>query len=351
MSFDLLGIFGAGLLTFLTPCVLPLIPVYLSILAGADVSRLESEGKGQLMLRAGSFAAGFAAVFMLLGLTASAVGSYLAAHKSVLQAIAAVLILVFGLKFLGVIRLPWLDGVLRADDRKWQTRFGLLNAFVMGLVFAAGWSPCVGPVLGSVLTYTASAASSPWAGSLYLLVYALGFALPLLLVAAFAQVGLPLLKKIGQHLRKIEKAIGVLLIAVAATMALDLAPVLKTTGDENRIELTTAREQEPVMIYFTSSRCSVCERMEPVMDALLRQCAKKRVGIVEYDLAQPSLRHLIDEYRVVGTPTFVFLDEEGREVARLIGEQTENALRQALSALMGAPCPGLGPLDAGETST
>jgi cytochrome c-type biogenesis protein len=351
MSFDLLGIFGAGLLTFLTPCVLPLIPVYLSILAGSDVRRLESEGKGQLMLRAGAFAAGFAVVFMLLGLTASAVGSFLAAHKSVLQAVAAVLILVFGLKFLGVIRIPWLDSVLRADDRRWQTRFGLLNAFVFGLVFAAGWSPCVGPVLGSVLTYTASAASNPWMGAVYLLVYALGFALPLLLVAAFAQVALPLLKKIGQHLGKIEKTIGVLLIAVAATLALDLAPVLKTTGDQERIELTTQRQAEPVMIYFTSSRCPVCERMEPVMDALLRRCAKRKVGIVEYDLAQPSLRHLIDEYRVVGTPTFVFLDKEGREVARLIGEQTESALRQALSALMGAPCPGVGPLDGKQTST
>jgi len=351
MSFDLLGIFGAGLLTFITPCVLPLIPVYLSILAGSDLRGLETEGKGQLLLRAGAFAAGFAVVFSLLGLTASAVGSFLAAHKSVLQAFAAVLILVFGLKFLGVIRIPWLDAVLRADDRKWQTRFGVANAFVMGLVFAAGWSPCVGPVLGSVLTYTASATSNPWAGALYLLVYALGFALPLLLVAAFAQVGLPLIKKIGRHLGKIEKAIGVLLIAVAVTLALDLAPALRTTGGQDRIELTTAREAEPVMIYFTSSSCSVCERMEPVMDSLLRRCSRRKVGIVEYDLAQPSLRHLIDEYRVVGTPTFVFLDKKGREVARLIGEQTEGALRQALSALMGEPCPGVGPLDGAENST
>ncbi|MCK5687787.1 sulfite exporter TauE/SafE family protein, partial [Myxococcota bacterium] len=193
-------IFGAGILTYLTPCVLPLIPIYLSALVGGDIRSMEGGSRGTLILRAMLFSVGFIAVFTLLGLTASTFGSAMAEHKLVLQIGGALLILVFGLKFLGVIRIPFFDRVVQGDDSRFKTRFAWLNALIMGFVFALGWSPCVGPVLGSILTYTASTASSPLAGAGYLTIYGLGFALPLIITAAFAEAGAKGLKKLYPHL-------------------------------------------------------------------------------------------------------------------------------------------------------
>ena len=168
MGLGLLSVFGAGLLTFVTPCVLPLIPIYLSALIGGNIYDLGSQSRGQLIIRSLLFSAGFILVFTVMGLTASSIGSLLSEHKEIMQIAGALLILAFGLKFLGFINIPFMDRIVRADDRKMQTRFGGINALVMGVVFAAGWSPCVGPVLGTVLTYTASTTSSPATGALYL---------------------------------------------------------------------------------------------------------------------------------------------------------------------------------------
>lgn len=116
MTLNLAAIFGAGLLTFVTPCVLPLVPLYLAALAGGDLRRVGSQERGQLLVRALSFSAGFVAVFVLLGLVASSIGALLSAHRVTFQIVGGIVILIFGLKFLGLIEVPLLDRVLRADD-------------------------------------------------------------------------------------------------------------------------------------------------------------------------------------------------------------------------------------------
>jgi len=347
LSYDLIGVFGAGLLTFVTPCVLPLVPIYLSALVGADIRKLDSGRRGHLVLRAGLFSSGFVLVFVLLGLSASSLGLFLAAHKTALQAVGAVLILLFGLKFIGLLRIAWLDRVVSANDRKLQTRFAWLNAVIMGIVFAAGWSPCIGPVLGSVLTYTASATSNPWLGAAYLATYGAGFAVPLLLVAVFAEAGLRLLGKISPYLHKIEMGIGTLLVIVAGSMLLDLAgqSPASSKSPSNVTEQNNQVESDyPTMLVFTSSHCTICKRMRPIVDGITQQCQGNKVAIKEIDLSQESNRSVISSYHLVGTPTFVFVSRQGIEVARLVGEQTEQTLKQALSALRGEPCPGIGPL-------
>ncbi|MBW1807485.1 MAG: thiol:disulfide interchange protein DsbD [Deltaproteobacteria bacterium] len=345
MSIDVFGIFGAGLLTFATPCILPMIPIYLSALIGADIRKIDSAARGQLIFRALLFSAGFILVFTLLGLAVSSVGAFLIANKTVIQAIGALIILLFGLKFVGLINITWLDRLIRADDRKLQTRFGGINAFFMGIVFAAGWSPCAGPVLGSVLTYTASATSDPLTGAFYLSVYGFGFALPLLLVAAFAEAGSRLLKRMGPSLGKVERVIGILMIIVAGSLAADVisqqsvsAPDSVGTTEKNVDAGVLAK---PTMLVLTSSECSICRQMEPIVKGITSLCDGQGVIIKEYDLAQPANRPLITKYKLVATPTFVFLDAKRNEVARLVGQQTDNTLKQALSALRGVPCPGL----------
>lgn len=345
MNLDLIGIFGAGLLTFVTPCVLPLIPIYLSALVGGDFRT--AGGRGQVMARAAWFSLGFMMIFVLLGLTASSVGSFLTDHKAGVQAFGALLIALFGLKFLGVIRIPWLDRTVRANDQKFTTRFGWVNALVMGLVFAAGWSPCIGPVLGSVLTYTASATADPWAGAGYLAIYGLGFAVPLMVVAAFAEAGMRLLGKIGPHLRKIEVGLGALLMVVAISMAIDVLPQFQAPTPQGEQVATPTDDaiNQPVMLAFTSKDCSICQRMKPTIAGIGEQCDGNGVRVRTIDLSQPDQRAKAAEYRIRGVPTFVFKDSDGQEVARLVGEQTERTLKQAISVLRGKPCPGLAVID------
>ncbi len=356
MTLGLIGVFTAGLLTFFTPCVLPLIPIYLSALIGGDIrqmSRMEETGRGQLLFRAVLFSIGFIIVFTLMGLTASSLGSFLGDHKGVLEAAGAFLILVFGLKFLGVLRIPFFDRIVRADDTRMQTRFGGVNALVMGVVFAAGWSPCVGPVLGSVLTYTASQASDPITGAAYLTLYGLGFAIPLLITATFAEVGVRALRRINPYLPKIERGIGIFLVLMAASLLFDLAMEAQSAAPENRnavLELVRSEEGEPwpAMVEFYSKNCPICQRMKPTVDGLANECNGNRVLVRAVDVSEPENGHFSKRFRLVGVPTFLFLDREGGEVARLVGEQTERSLKQALSALRGEPCPGLAFLD-GET--
>jgi len=218
MTLSLATIFGAGLLTFLTPCVLPLVPIYLASLAGGDVRAVGRIGRAQLVSRAALFAAGLVAVFTLMGIGASGLGRVLVSHKTEVQTLGGVLVLVFGLKFLGVLQIPWLDRILRADDRSLGTRVSCAGAFLMGAVFAAAWSPCIGPVLGSVLTYAASTAASPQMGAAYLVTYGLGIALPLLLTAVFANAGLSFLRRLRRGLPVFERALGGMLILVATPL-------------------------------------------------------------------------------------------------------------------------------------
>lgn len=350
MTFSVAGIFVAGLLTFVTPCVLPLIPIYLSALIGGDIRQLSEGGvgaRGQLIMRAVLFSIGFIAVFTLMGLTASALGNVLSQYKTAVEVTGALLILVFGLKFLGVIRIPFFDRIVRADDQKLSTRFGGINALIMGVVFAAGWSPCVGPVLGSILTYTASTTSDPATGALYLTIYGVGFAIPLLLTAAFAEAGVKFLRKINPYLPKIERAIGAFLIVIALSLVYDIAMTHDFTTPEsertNVADLTYDEQGErwPLMIELYSRDCPVCEGMKPIVDGIANQCHGQMVRVKMLDVSKPENKHLIEKFRLVGVPTFIFLDDKANEVARLVGEQREDALKQALSALRGQPCPGL----------
>ncbi len=348
MSLDLIGIFGAGLATFLTPCVLPLIPIYLAALVGGDLDRVRSGARGALVARAALFALGFVAVFTLLGLTASSLGSALTRHKHIISGLGALLILTFGLKLLGVIRIPWLDRTLKADDTRIQSRFGSVNAILMGVVFAAGWTPCVGPVLGSVLTYAASASSNPWSGAGYLAVYGLGFALPLMLTATFAEAGMRVLDRIKPHLPRIERVVGGLLVVVALWMAADAYKAATTppvAADwATRVTTASSGERLPAMVEVYAENCSICKGMKPIVDRIVHQCNEKKVLVHTVNISDRQNSGLTREYRLVGVPTFLFLDRDGKEVARLVGRQSEEGLRQALAALRGESCPGIGPL-------
>jgi cytochrome c-type biogenesis protein len=176
--------FLAGLVSFLSPCVLPLIPTYLAYLAGVSVTELAAPGTARLRLllltNALLFVAGFSLVFVALGLSASALGKLLLRHQNLLRQISGVLIIFFGLHMAGLLRLKWLMKEKRVHFI--PQKAGWLNSLLMGMAFSAGWVPCIGPILASILLL-AGQSESLTRGACLLASYSLGLALPFLIAA------------------------------------------------------------------------------------------------------------------------------------------------------------------------
>lgn len=209
-----LGTFAAGVLSFVSPCVLPLVPPYLAFIAGASLDELESSGFDRARRRifgsALAFVAGFATVFVTLGASASVFGQLVRTHMTTLAVVAGLAIIVMGLHFLGAFRIPLLYREARVQVNRRPA--GPIGAYVVGLAFGFGWTPCIGPVLAAVLGVAASR-DTVGQGALLLGVYAGGLGVPFLVAAAFSQPFLRLMTRFRAHMGLIEKITGVLLIA------------------------------------------------------------------------------------------------------------------------------------------
>ncbi|MGB7432816.1 MAG: cytochrome c biogenesis protein CcdA [Ahrensia sp.] len=213
----------AGLLSFLSPCILPIVPFYLSYLAGIGMNQItadaEIDAKVRLraFLAACFFAAGVITVFMGLGAAASAFGQALREYFDILRWLAAAIIIAMGLHFLGVIRIPILYRQLRADAGA-TSNVSLVGAYVIGLAFAFGWTPCVGPVLAAIL-FMAAGSDTAWQGAGLLFVYGVGMTAPFVLAALFIGPFMRWMSRFRRHLGKIEKMMGGLLIVFGLLIA------------------------------------------------------------------------------------------------------------------------------------
>jgi cytochrome c-type biogenesis protein len=207
----LLAAFGAGALSFLSPCVLPLVPGYLSYLAGTSIHELErsAAGRRRVSLHALCFVLGFALIFTLLGAAAALLGGALRAEQQLLARLAGLLLLLFGVALTGLVPLPFLSGDYRVQVRRGPTAWW--RSALVGMAFGASWSACSSPILASILVLTAVGATLVQ-GISYLLVYALGLGLPFLLVGIVADQVVPLLRPIRRYMRMICFIAGVLLI-------------------------------------------------------------------------------------------------------------------------------------------
>lgn len=206
--------FLAGLLSFVSPCVLPIVPPYLCYLAGVSVDELkgtsETTGTGQrIIFAAMAFVFGFTVVFVALGATASVIGQSIARYYNVLSYVAGGIIIVMGLHFLGLFRI----GLLFREARLHVANkpAGPAGAFLMGLAFAFGWTPCVGPVLAAIL-FVAGSSDTTWQGAGLLAVYSLGIGLPFILAAAFASRFLQFSGRFRKHMGIVEKVMGGFLV-------------------------------------------------------------------------------------------------------------------------------------------
>jgi cytochrome c-type biogenesis protein len=224
-----LAAFLAGVLSFLSPCVLPLVPPYLIYLAGTSLERLaEAEPQPRVrrdtVLAAVLFVAGFSSVFVALGASASGIGGLLRFYSSELAIAAGIAITVMGLHFLGLTPISWLDRQARVVVQK---PVGMWGAYVMGLAFAFGWTPCIGPILAAILAIAASKATIAKGASL-LAVYSLGLGLPFIIAALAIEPFAAFLARFRVHLKHMERVMGSLLVLTGVAFLTGLFTQLNT---------------------------------------------------------------------------------------------------------------------------
>jgi cytochrome c-type biogenesis protein len=244
MDVSYLGAMVAGILSFLSPCVLTLVPPYLCFLGGTTFDQLTGEDETPshvyttVVLSAVAFVLGFTTVFVALGASATIAGQFLAENLMILSKIAGVIIIIAGLHFLGVIHIPILHREARyhAEARP----AGLAGAYVIGIAFAFGWTPCIGPVLAAILALAAGQDSVSQGVSL-LLVYSLGLGIPFIIAALAIKPFLNTLHRFRHHLATMEKVLGAFLVltgilfltnsmTLIAGWLIELFPVLATIG-------------------------------------------------------------------------------------------------------------------------
>ena len=219
----LFGALFAGLLSFLSPCILPIVPFYLSYLAGVSMNQISAEAeisrsvRIRAVLAACCFALGVITVFVGLGASASAFGGMVREYFSVLRWVAAATIIAMGLHFLGILRIGFLYRQFRADTGS-TSNVGFVGAYVIGLAFAFGWTPCVGPVLAAIL-FTAAGQETAQQGAVLLFAYGLGMTLPFIVAALFIGPFMSWMSKFRRHLGLVEKIMGAFLILFGVLIA------------------------------------------------------------------------------------------------------------------------------------
>lgn len=355
---SLVTLFAAGLLTFASPCVLPLLPVYVSVLGGvgreatgdprAEARRLRLAGLG--------FAAGLSVVFIALGLGASALAGALADHRRVLLGAAGALLVFFGLKLLGVLRFGWLDRDVRPLLAKIPTPGGFAGGALFGAAFAVGWTPCVGPVLGAALTYAASTSANPMSAAVKLAAYSAGLSAPLVAAAFAAPRVLAAAKRLRSVTPWLQRAMGVAVVAVGLLLVTDKLSLLVPTPADSATgcasgtptacaapagEVAPSAEGfvgRPRLVEFVSGHCAVCAKMAPIVRAIEEGCTDSDGSLVRVNVDEPGGRALAGRYRVALVPTFLSVDAEGLEVGRMVGEKTWHEVAHAVSEVRGEAC-------------
>jgi len=222
MIIKLVFAFGAGFISFLTPCVLPIIPGYISYITGKNLSEIDQDKKA-VLIKTILFSLGFSLVFIALGVTASAVGNILLFLSNELRIAAGIIIILFSLQMLGLLNFQFLNQEKRIETKDYKDNY--IFPFVVGSAFAFGWTPCIGPVLGSILALSATEASIS-KGILLLSFYSLGLAIPFILSGYFMNKFLISKKGFGKYYNRVTKTGGVILLITGILVATNQIQVI-----------------------------------------------------------------------------------------------------------------------------
>jgi cytochrome c-type biogenesis protein len=223
MALSLFIAFFAGLVSFFSPCVLPLIPGYVSFICGATLAELKSQSKNYILKRSLIFSLGFSLVFVCLGATASFVGNFLLKNSQILSIASGLIIMFFSLYLLDLIKINFLNRSFGNYNIKFSNN--LLFPFIVGIGFGFGWTPCIGPILGSILAY-ASMENSIYKGMSLLSLYSLGLAIPFVISSLIIERFLLFSKKSKSYLSKIKKFSGIILLITGILIAIQKLQVI-----------------------------------------------------------------------------------------------------------------------------
>jgi cytochrome c-type biogenesis protein len=211
--------FAGGVVSFASPCVLPLMPGYIGYISGVSAEEAKSLSRrvylAHVLMHTLFFGAGFTSVFVAMGVTATSIGNFIAGHLILFQRIAGVLIIVFGLQMTGALRLSWLHRERRFEIRSKEA--SATRSFLMGIAFGFGWTPCVGPVLGAVLTLAAGQ-EQLFHGGILLFSYSLGMGLPFVLTAAALAFSLSFASRAGRFLHYLHIGAGIVMIVMGVLL-------------------------------------------------------------------------------------------------------------------------------------
>jgi cytochrome c-type biogenesis protein len=298
------------------------------------------------------FSLGFTLAFVALGVGAAAVSAELEAWKPALLITGAVIMGVFGLRMMRMISFSWLERSFQLPDFSNRVPRGL-SGLVFGLIFGLGWTPCVGPILGAVLTYVASQQSSPSKGALMLFVFAQGIALPLIFVSAALEHARPLLAKLRSWLPRIEYAMGLGLFIFAMLMV-NAARFSAPNVSGASSSITALDQHDKVvhlgqkgaghvrMVFFHSENCPICHAMEAYLPQFEKDCTSAAFEFSKVDVDLPQNGAAAARYNVRAVPTISVLSADGDELIHLVGYQTEGRLREAAKSAAGLLCSNAG---------
>jgi len=387
--------FLAGILSFLSPCVLPLVPGYVSLMSGVSIDRLKESGssggaRSAVILNSLAFNAGLSVIFVALGTTAGLVGASITNNPWV-RIIGGIIIIAFGLQLIGLLKISTLykDTRFFSDDKP----RGMLGSFTLGIAFAAGWTPCIGPILGGIIGLAAT--SGGWRSGLLLSAfYSAGLAIPFLLTGLGINQFLAFYGKFRKHLHKVEIVSGVILIAVGLLVATGYSTLLASstlagilpnaeswikvnpgtpataassadrssfpaapqvdlqTLDGKSFNLSDLRGRV-VLLNFWATWCTPCRSEIPELNAMhhdLESRGLSVVGVSTYDRADGVKEFWKDikqdytvligdpgvesKFAVAGLPTTFILDREGRIRAKIVGGRTRDSFEAAIKPLL-----------------
>ena len=390
--FNIVIAFAGGLLSFLSPCVLPLVPGYISLMSGVSIDHLKGEGasasRKAVIANSLAFNAGLSVIFLALGGTAGLVGAAIINNVWV-RVIGGLVIIVFGLHLIGLLKIKY----LYRDTRQFSSEkpHGMLGSMTLGIAFAAGWTPCIGPILGGIIGLAAT--SGGWKGGLILAAfYSAGLSVPFLVTGLAINQFLGFYSKFRQHLHKVEVVSGIVLILIGvlimsnrltvlassrwAAVIPNLEQFLHLRGGNNppptnananypaapdvqftKLDGSAMRLNElkgrVVLLNFWATWCVPCRNEIPSLSAMNKDLASRGLSVigVSYDdtadLVQEFQKDIPQSYQVVlggrevgstlpasPLPTTYIIDRQGRIRDKLIGKRTRDAFEAVIKPLL-----------------
>ena len=394
---NILIAFAGGLLSFLSPCVLPLVPGYLSLMSGVSIDHLKGEGGSRraalraVVVNSIAFNIGLSVIFIALGATAGLVGSSIISNPWV-RIIGGIVIIIFGLHLIGLLKIKW----LYRDTRQFSSEKprGVLGSLTLGIAFAAGWTPCIGPILGGIMALAAT--TGGWKGGLVLATfYSAGLAVPFLITGVGINKFLGFYSKFRQHLHKVEVVSGIVLILIGVLVAtgysslltssrlagilpnfeswLKVAPPATAVAPPANATFPRAPDVEfqaldgkpfhlaslrgrVVLLNFWATWCVPCRTEIPEFNVIQRELEPKGLSVVGVSVSPVDTADAIrsfqkdvkQEYTVIrgaeeigakfgngpGLPVTYVLDREGRIRQKFIGPQTRASFEAAIKPLL-----------------